>query len=348
MCYNSTCIEPSEASSLVLPIIYNLLCILGLLGNILSQGIFLRKIARKSSTHIYLINLVTANLLVCCAMPFMSAYFSAGYDWEYWSVKCQVVNFLGTLFLHVSMFVSLTILSWIAISRYATLMKNDLTQEENASFYEKIFYGHILKKFCQPNFAKKLCFFIWGAVLAIIIPVTVYYSAAELYPKDDKRCYSQKTECGGVISRIARFVGTAYIGFCFLVVLLSYYSFASYLRKIRKGTSITKKYSIYCSVKRHLLVIQFLLIVCFLPYSIFIPIFYALSKTNDSQQLNYLVEIKNFLLCLAAARSSTDPIIFLLLDKTFKRTLCNLFRKDNSQHETRSLHQIHHGNSEPQ
>ncbi|XP_068921833.1 probable G-protein coupled receptor 82 [Petaurus breviceps papuanus] len=329
MDFNSTYIQQSAASLIVLPIIYIFLCILGLLGNILSQWVFLRKIARKTSTHMYLINLVTANLLVCSAMPFMSAYFREGSKWTYSSASCKVANFLGTLFLHVSMFVSLTTLSCIAISRYATLMKKDLTQEENASLYEKIFYGRILKKFCQPNFAKKLCGFIWGAVLAIVIPVTAYYSAVELYEENGKICYSEVAECGAGISGTARLVGTAFIGFCFLVVLLSYYSFVSYLRKIRKSTSITKKYSTYCSVKRHILVIQFLLIVCFLPYSIFMPIFYALTKTNDSQQLGYLVEIKNFLICLAAARSSTDPIIFLLLDKTFKKILYNLFRKDN-------------------
>ncbi|XP_044526121.1 probable G-protein coupled receptor 82 [Gracilinanus agilis] len=334
MGYNSTYIQQTVASLVALPIIYIFLCILGLLGNILSHWIFLRKIGRKTSTHIYLINLLTANLLVCSAMPFMSIYFMEGFKWTYSSVKCKVVNFLGTLFLHIGMFVSLTTLSWIAISRYATLMKKDFTLEENASFYEKIFYGHILKKFCQPNFAKKLCCFIWGTVLAITIPVVVYYSAVELSQESGEKCYSWKTEHGASISQNARLVGTAFVDSCFLVVLLSYYSFVSYLRKIRKSTSITKKYSIYCSVKRHLLVIQFLLIFCFLPYSIFIPIFCALNKTNDSQQLTYLVEIKNFLICLAAARSSTDPIIFLLLDKTFKKTLYNLFRKAHSPHES--------------
>ncbi|XP_036600833.1 probable G-protein coupled receptor 82 [Trichosurus vulpecula] len=329
---NSTYIQQSVATSIVLPIIYIFLCILGLLGNILSQWVFLRKITRKTSTHMYLTNLVTANLLVCSAMPFVSAYFMEGSTWKYGSTQCNVVNFWGTLFLHVSMFISLTTLSCIAISRYATLIKKDLTQEENASLYEKIFYGRILKKFCQPNFAKKLCGFIWGVVLATVIPVTIYYSAVELSEENGKMCYSEVAECGAEISGTARLVGTAFIGFCFLVVLLSYYSFVSYLKKIRKSTSITKKYSTYCSVKRHLLVIQFLLIVCFLPYSIFMPIFYALAKSNDRQRLGHLVEIKNFLICLAAARSSTDPIIFLLLDKTFKKTLYNLFRKANSPH----------------
>lgn len=328
---NSTCIQPSMISSTALPIIYTLLCIVGLFGNSLSQWVFLTKIGKKTSTHIYLAHLVTANLLVCSAMPFMGIYFLKGYQWEYHSVQCRVVNFLGTLSMHVSMFVSLLILSWIAISRYATLMKKD-SMQETTSCYEKIFYGHLLKKFRQPNFARKLCIYIWGVVLGVIIPIIIYYSIVEAMEGGESLCYNPQMELGAMISQIAGLIGTTFIGFSFLVVLTSYYSFVNHLRKIRTCTSIVEKDLIYSCVKRHLLVIQVLLVVCFLPYSIFKPIFYVLHHTADCGQLNYLIEIKNILTCLASARSSTDPIIFLLLDKTFKKTLCNLFTKSNSPH----------------
>ncbi|XP_047391389.1 probable G-protein coupled receptor 82 [Sciurus carolinensis] len=328
---NSTCIQPSMISSTALPIIYTVLCIVGLFGNSLSQWVFLTKIGKKTSTHIYLAHLVTANLLVCGAMPFMVIYFLKGYQWEYHSVQCRVVNFLGTLSMHVSMFVSLLILSWIAISRYATLMKKD-SKQETTSCYEKIFYGHLLKKFRQPNFARKLCIYIWGVVLGIIFPIIIYYSVVEATEGGESLCYNPQMELGAMISQIAGLIGTTFIGFSFLVVLTSYYSFVNHLRKIRTCTSIVEKDLTYSSVKRHLLVIQILLIVCFLPYSIFKPIFYVLHQREGCQQLNNLIEIKNVLTCLASARSSTDPIIFLLLDKTFKKTLYNLFMKSNSSH----------------
>ena len=139
-------------------------------------------------------------------------------------------------------------------------------------------------------------------------------------------------ELGAEISQTAGLIGTTFIGFSFLVVLTSYYSFVNHLRKIRTCTSITEKDLTYSSVKRHLLVIQILLIVCFLPYSIFKPIFFVVYQRLDCQQLNHLIEIKNILTCLASARSSTDPIIFLFLDKTFKKTLYSLFIKPDAPH----------------
>ncbi|XP_040855666.1 probable G-protein coupled receptor 82 [Ochotona curzoniae] len=273
MSYNSTCIQPSTISSVALPIIYTFLCIVGLFGNSLSQWVFLTKIGKKTSTHIYLAHLVTANLLVCGAMPFMGIYFLKGFQWEYQSAQCRVVNFLGTLSMHVSMFVSLLILSWIAISRYATLMKKD-SMQETTSCYEKIFYGHLLKKFRQPTFARKLCVYIWGLVLGIIIPVTIYYSVVEATEGEEKLCYNQRMEVGAMTSQTAGLIGSTFIAFSFLVVVTSYYSFVSHLRKIRTCTSITEKDVTYSSVKRHLLVIQILLIVCpSLSYFVYFPLY---------------------------------------------------------------------------
>lgn len=324
---NSTCIQPSVISTTALPITYIFLCIVGLFGNSLAQWVFLTKIGKKTSTHIYLANLVTANLLVCTAMPFMGAYFLRGFYWKYQSVQCRLVNFLGTLSLHVSMFVSLIILSWIAISRYATLMKKESMQEAT-SCYERIFYGHLLKRFRQPKFARTTCIYIWGVVLVVIIPVILYYSVVEATEDGESHCYNRRMELGASPSQIAGLIGTTFIGFSFLVVVTSYYSFVSHLRRVRTCTSITERDLTYRSVKRHLLIIQVLLVVCFLPYSIFKPIFYVLhQKEEDCQQLNYLIEAKNILTCLASARSSTDPIIFLLLDKTFKKTLYDLITK---------------------
>ncbi|XP_060039271.1 probable G-protein coupled receptor 82 [Erinaceus europaeus] len=328
MSNSSICIRPSKISSVALPLTYTFLCIIGVFGNSLSQWVFLTKIGKRTSTHIYLAHLVTANLLVCSAMPFISIYFWKGDEWEYQSAQCRAVNFLGTVSMHVSMFVSLLILCWIAVSRYATLMKKDSIQE-TTSCYDRVFYGHLLKKFRQPNFAKKLCVYIWVIVGGIIVPVIVYYSVVETTEEGENLCYNWKTESGAMLSQIAGLIGTTFIGFSFLVVLTSYYSFVSHLRKIRTCTSIMEKDMTYHSVRKHLLVIQILLIVCFLPYSIFKPIFYALLNA-DCEQRNFLIEIKNILTCLASARSSTDPIIFLFLDKKFKKTLYSLCTKSDS------------------
>ncbi|NWQ90537.1 GPR82 protein, partial [Burhinus bistriatus] len=329
---NSTCLQPSLATTVALPVIYSLLFPAGILGNILAAWIFSKQAPTKRTQYIYLANLVTANLLICSTMPFLAAYFARGYQWTYGSVGCTIANHLGTLIMHVSMYVTIAILCSIALSQYATLKKNSDTQYSQA--VNENFYRCALEKFRQPKFAKYLCIVIWLTVFCITV-IAITYNVQARAMEEFHRCYNIRVEAGEFTTRIAASVATACFFVSFMIVLLSYYCLNKHLSKIQKNTCIGERHLIYSTVKRNILVIQVILTVCFLPYHIFRPIFNVLLSSNDCSRLNYLVEIKNFLTCLAAAKSSLDPIIILLLDKTFKKSLYGLFTKSTPEHHKR-------------
>ncbi|XP_026506505.1 probable G-protein coupled receptor 82 [Terrapene carolina triunguis] len=329
---NSTCLlQPSSASTVALPIIYSFLFTTGSFGNILSGWIFSKHISTKRTQNIYLTNLVIANLFVCITMPFLAAYFADGYQWENDSMLCKIINYFGTLVIHTSMYVSITILCWTALSQYSTLMKNNDHMQYSPTVNENYFYKCLLEKFRQPKFAKYLCISIWIIVLGVTVPVIVYDLYVQSDPGQVDRCYHWKAENGELTSKITVLIATAWFFLFFITVLFSYYSLVNHLSKMQKNTCIGKKHLIYSTVKRNIFVILLILTVCFLPYHIFRPVFYALLANEDCQMMNYLVEAKNFLTCLAAAKSSLDPVVNLLLDKTFKKSLYNLFRKSSSQ-----------------
>ncbi|XP_061844591.1 probable G-protein coupled receptor 82 [Colius striatus] len=328
---NSTCLlQPSLATTVALPVIYSFLFSAGSFGNILAVWIFSRQAPTKRTQYIYLANLVTANLLVCSTMPFLAAYFARGNQWTYDSVVCRIANHFGTLIMHVSMYVTIIILCSIALSQYATLKKNRVTQYPQV--VNENFYRHILEKFRQPKFAKYLCIIIWLTVFSITI-IAITFNVQAKAMGEFHKCYNIKIEIGGLVTRIAAYFATACFFLSFMTVLLSYYSLTRHLSKIQKNTCIGEKHLIYSRVKRNILVIQMILTVCFLPYHIFRPIFNILSTNDDCLRLNYLVEIKNFLTCLAAAKSSLDPVITLLLQKTFKKSLYGLFTKSIPEHQ---------------
>ncbi|NXW52409.1 GPR82 protein, partial [Nyctiprogne leucopyga] len=330
---NSTCLlQPSLATTVALPVIYSLLFPAGSFGNILAAWIFSRKAPTKRTQYIYLVNLVTANLLLCSTMPFLAVYFARGYQWTYNSVACRIANHLGTLIMHVSMYVTITILCSTALSQYATLKKNSDAQYSQA--VNENFYRSVLEKFRQPKFAKYLCIVIWFTVLCITV-IAITYNVQARALEEFHRCYNIRVEAGEFTAMIAASLATACFFVSFITVLLAYYSLTRHLSKIQKNTCIGEKHLIYRTVKRNILVIQMILTVCFLPYHIFRPIFYVLLTNNDCPRLNYLVEIKNFLTCLAAAKSSLDPVITLLLDKTFKKSLYGLFTKSTPEHHKR-------------
>ncbi|XP_009996351.1 PREDICTED: probable G-protein coupled receptor 82 [Chaetura pelagica] len=329
---NSTCLQPSVATTVALPVIYSFLCPAGSFGNILAVWILSRQAPTKRTQCIYLVNLVIANLLVCSTMPFLAVYFARGYQWTHDSLTCKIVHHVGTLIMHVSMYVTITILCSIALSQYATLKKTNDTQFSEAA--NENFYRCVLEKFRQPKFAKYLCIFIWLIVLCITV-TAIAYGAQEKALQGTSRCYSSNVEAGEFYAMIAASLATSWFFVSFMMVLLSYYSLTRHLSKIQRNTCIGGKHLIYGTVKRNILVIQVILTVCFLPYHIFRPVFYILVINKDCPRLNYLVEIKNFLTCLAAAKSSLDPVITLLLDKTFKKSLYGLFKKSTPEHHKR-------------
>ncbi|NXS02390.1 GPR82 protein, partial [Oxylabes madagascariensis] len=330
---NSSCLQPSPATTVALPIIYSCLLPSGIPGNILAAWTFSRTAPTRRTQYIYLANLVTANLLVCSTMPFLAVYFVHGHRWPYGSLACRIAHHLGALVMQVSMYVTITILCSIALSQYATLKKNSGTQHSPA--LPGNFQGRLLQKFRQPKFAKCLCVVIWLIVFCITataITFNVQHSDSGEFPT----CYNIRVEAGERPAMIAGFLATVCFFLTFMTVSWSYCSLTRHLSRIQRNTCIGEKHLIYRRVKRNILVIQIILIVCFLPYHIFKPIFYVLLTENDCPRLNYLVEIKNFLTCLAAAKSSLDPVITLLLDKTFKKSLYGLFTKSTPEHQRRN------------
>ncbi|XP_029457595.1 probable G-protein coupled receptor 82 [Rhinatrema bivittatum] len=329
---SSECLQPSVASKAALPIIYSLLLTVGVCGNSISLWLFSSQMNRKTSTHIYLTNLVFSNLLVCGIMPLIIAYYINGNQWAPDSMTCKTIIGGVMLTMHSNMYISITILCWIAISRYATLMKHrDSMQESLQYVYEKIFYGRILKKFRQPQFAKYLCTGLWIIVMFLTTPIIVYYSVIQSDQTQHHTCYNTKTEVGEHLYQISGLVASGVFFFFFAIVLLSYYLLTDHLKKMQTNTCIGKKNLIYKKVKRNIIVILVVLTICFVPYHIFKVAFYALAlNTQDCYQLNYLIELKSFFFCLAVSRSSIDPIVYIFLDKTFKKHLFNLCRKSST------------------
>ncbi|NXP36968.1 GPR82 protein, partial [Leiothrix lutea] len=330
---NSLCLQPSPATTIALPVIYSCLLPAGIFGNVLAAWIFSRKVPSRRTQYIYLANLVTANLLVCSTMPFLAAYFAEGHRWPYGSPACRVAHHLGALVMHVSMYVTITILCSIALSQYATLKKSTGTQL--SPDLPGNFYGCLLQRFQRPTFAKYWCVIIWVIVLCVTA-IAIMYDVQHRVSGEFPTCYNIRVEAGESPEIIATSFATVCFFLSFVTVSWSYCSLTRYLSRIQENTCIGEKHLIYRRVKRNVLVIQIILTVCFLPYHIFKPIFYVLLKENDCPRLNYLVEIKNFLTCLAAAKSSLDPIITILLDKTFKKSLYGLFRKSTPEHQKRN------------
>ncbi|XP_048862065.1 probable G-protein coupled receptor 82 [Brienomyrus brachyistius] len=321
---DGSCLCTSPATRLVLPVLYTFMLLMGLTGNAWSLWIFTKMIHTKSSTHIYLISLGVSNLLLCLTMPFQAAYFAAGASWRVSDPACRLAIGLVTPVLHINIYVGMFTLTWIGLSRCALLLQHDLGGR--SSTCTSVLPPSFFHRLRQASFAKVSCVVTWTVVIAAVLPVVIYYSVQEATALDRTQvCYSLPVEVGGGGSRGAAVVALVFFYICFLLVLASYSAVSRYFIRSRRNTVILEKHQVYARVLRNIVVIQFVLTVCLLPHHIFKAVFInqvrqaAQLVTDGCHSLSWLVEVKNLLTCLAVLRCSIDPIIYFLLDKTFRK-----------------------------
>ncbi|XP_016418347.1 probable G-protein coupled receptor 82 [Sinocyclocheilus rhinocerous] len=337
----------TSTTSVVLPIIYTIMSITGLPGNAISLWVFIRKIAIKTSTHIYLINLGISNLLLCLTMPFQATYYSLGTKWRQHDTMCQMAINGLTPVIHINICIAVMILSWVALSRFASLIQH--SHADRPSRWLKVLPGAFLCRKRHAKLAYSLCMVTWAIVTIAVTSFVVLYSIREARSVDDsdgdEACYSVAVEVGGEGSHVFALVAVSLFFVFFLLVICAYMAVIRHIWRSRRSAVISDSQRVYARVFRNIVVIMVVLVVLLLPHHIYKAIFvhivnelsWSASPPKDAcHPLSMYVEVKSILLCLATLRCSTDPIMYFLLDKTFRNHALSLLRLRNSANDSQS------------
>ncbi|XP_014886192.1 probable G-protein coupled receptor 82 [Poecilia latipinna] len=333
---NASCsLCPSAATLYFLPSIYALLFLTALPGNLLSLWVFLRCISSISPTHVYLTHLSISNLLMAIMVPFLAVYFAIGTHWSIRDIPCQIVLHGITPVLHINIYISLLILTWVALSRFAVLIRN--THASRPSACISLLPHSFFSSLTRVSFANGVCATLWVVAVGGIVPVTVYYSINEA-TRSEEVCYSPVVEMGGSVSSTTSVSPVILFFVLYLLVLVSYMTVLKHIRRSRRNAIITSSQSLLARVSRNIVVIQVVLSLCLLPYHIFKPIFIILAhyqpaslhscSATTCHPLSVFIELKNCLFLLAVLRSSTDPVMYFLLDRTFRQQAHSLLRNN--------------------
>ncbi|XP_029981622.1 probable G-protein coupled receptor 82 [Sphaeramia orbicularis] len=334
---------PTAATLFFLPSVYTILFLTAVPGNVLSLWVFLRRISTTSPTHVYLSHLSVSNLMLSLTTPFLAAYFACGSFWTLSSVLCQLVLHLITPVLHINIYIGLMILTWVALSRFAALVQHTHASKPNTCI--TLLPHSFFTRLKRVSFARKVCGAVWLLAVGGIVPVTVFYSVREVISGDstktgeDIMCYNPAVEVGGGLSAACNVSAITVFFVCYLLVLLSYMSVLKHIWRSRRSTNVITSQSLLGRVLRNIIVIQVVLSACLLPYHIYKPIFISLAYQQSAHSpepgthchpLSTHVEVKNGLLLLAALRGSTDPVMYFLLDKTFRQQTFRLLGFDQN------------------
>uniref|UniRef100_H3ABW9 Somatostatin receptor 5 n=2 Tax=Latimeria chalumnae TaxID=7897 RepID=H3ABW9_LATCH len=296
----------------IIPLIYFVVCVVGLGGNTLVIHVVLWYAKMESVTNIYILNLAVADELFMLGLPFLAVQNALSY-WPFGSLMCRLVMTVDG----INQFTSIFCLTVMSIDRYLAVV-------------------HPVKssKWRKPPVAKTVNATVWAVSFVVVLPVVIFADV----PAGMSTCNINWPE-PATVWQAAFIIYTATLGFfapltviclCYLLIIIKVKSSG---RKVR-ATSTKRKQS-ERKVTRMVVIVVVAFVFCWLP-------FYMLNIVNLVATLPKdpsLFGIYFFVVVLSYANSCANPIIYSFLSDNFKqgfrKTLCRSTRRVQNQEPSR-------------
>lgn len=164
-CQNCTKPEPESLPGLAgifIPLIYGIVCVVGLVGNTLVIHVIVNYTKNESVTNIYILNLAIADELFMLGLPFLAVQ-NALLSWPFGSLMCRVVMAVDAF----NQFTSIFCLTVMSVDRYLAVV-------------------HPIRSFWwrRPRVAKAISATVWAGSFVVVLPVVAFADVL----KDDGNC----------------------------------------------------------------------------------------------------------------------------------------------------------------
>nr|XP_033770360.1 somatostatin receptor type 5 [Geotrypetes seraphini]XP_033770361.1 somatostatin receptor type 5 [Geotrypetes seraphini] len=289
--HNITEASVSSIRTILIPIIYLLVCVIGLSGNTLVIYVVLRYAKMKTVTNIYILNLAVADVLFMLGLPFLATQNAISY-WPFGTFLCRLVMTVDG----INQFTSIFCLTVMSIDRYLAVV-------------------HPIKstKWRRPRVAKLISATVWTFSLLVILPVIIFADVQE----DFHTCNINWPEPVSVWSA-AFIIYTSVVGFFgpLLVICLCYLLIVIKLKSSGLRVGSTRRRRSERKVTRMVVIIVAVFVFCWLP-------FFTLNIVNITFILPEdpaLVGVYFFVVILSYANSCANPILYGFLSDNFKQS----------------------------
>ncbi|XP_032094028.1 proteinase-activated receptor 4 [Thamnophis elegans] len=151
----------------VLPSFYTLIFLIGLPANALALWVLTTRVEKLPST-IFLINLATADLLLCLLLPLKISYYFLGNHWPFGEAMCRFT----TMAFYGNMYCSIILLACISMDRYLAVA-----------------HPFFARSFRSNAFAMGTCAVVWVVAVLLTLPLTVSRQSFPLYKTEQTLCH---------------------------------------------------------------------------------------------------------------------------------------------------------------
>ncbi|XP_053359025.1 mu-type opioid receptor [Clarias gariepinus] len=301
---NSTCVEPDQIKgstpviiAIIITALYSVVCVMGLVGNVLVMYMIIRYTKMKTATNIYIFNLALADALATSTLPFQSVNYLMG-TWPFGDILCKIVMSID----YYNMFTSIFTLTTMSVDRYIAVC-------------------HPVKAldFRTPRNAKIVNVCNWILSSAIGLPVMIMASTINTleYPTpgivDCTLVFPHPSWYWENLLKICVFI------FAFimpvLIITVCYGLMILRLKSVRMLSGSKEKDRNLRRITRMVLVVVAVFIVCWTPIHIFVIIKALVTIPNSLLQ----TITWHFCIALGYTNSCLNPVLYAFLDENFKR-----------------------------
>ncbi|KAK1784745.1 hypothetical protein P4O66_003416 [Electrophorus voltai] len=274
--------------------LYSVICVVGLLGNMLVMYGVVRYTKMKTATNIYIFNLALADALATSTLPFQSAKYLMN-TWPFGEPLCKLVIAID----YYNMFTSIFTLTMMSVDRYVAVCHPVRALE-----------------FRTPVKAKVINVCIWILSSAVGVPIMIM-AVTKVTNQGKIDCtlkFPDPDWYWDTVTKICVFIFAFVVPV--LVITICYGLMILRLRSVRLLSGSKEKDRNMRRITRMVLVVVAAFIICWTPIHIFIII----KTLVEIDQRNPFV-IASWHLCIALGytNSSLNPVLYAFLDENFKR-----------------------------
>lgn len=295
------CTPPSEEHFsadlyVILPVIYSIICAVGLTGNTAVIYMILKAPKMKTVTNMFILNLAIADDLFTLVLPINIAEHLL-HHWPFGELLCKVILSID----HYNIFSSIYFLTVMSVDRYLVVLATVRSRRMPYRTYRA---------------AKIISLCVWVLVILIVAPFTVFASVYVGPGDGRKSCLLSFPNPEGLWFKASR-IYTLILGFAIPVstICILYTMMLYRLRNMRLNSNAKALDKAKKKVTVMVVIVLAVCLFCWTPFHLSTIV----ALTTDLQTTPLLIGISYFITSLSYANSCLNPFLYPFLDDSFRK-----------------------------
>ncbi|XP_074504077.1 cysteinyl leukotriene receptor 1 [Sebastes fasciatus] len=284
---------------------YSLITVLGLVGNGFALVVLIRAYRQSSPFHVYMLNLAVSDLLCVMTLPLRVLYYVTG-EWNLGDFVCRISSYA----LYVNLYCSIYFMAAMSVTRFLAI----------------VFPVQNLRLVTE-NRARLVCVGVWVFICLSSSPFLM--TGEKRDPITNKTtCFEPPAQGTDMKKLIWLNYLSLVVGFAlpFLVILICY---AGIVRALLSRTNAARRQrDTGTRAIRMIVIVLLTFLICFMPYHVQRTIHLSFLSQPGRSCPEKLAMQKSVVvtLCLAAANSCFDPLLYFFSGEGFRSRLSSLRR----------------------